>query len=261
MGINASGNSAGYASDGIYDHAVLWRKGKVHDLGTLPGGSMSLAYSTNDSDEIVGSSDGEGHQPQALLWDKHQHLHDLGTLPAGNYSQALAINQRGKVAGYSNDKLLVDRAISWTKRGGMKDLGTLRGGGTASAIGINNLGQIVGGSDAKIDGVYYCCRAALWKEGKKPQDLGTLPGNSWSTANAINDGGEVVGYSGWRAFVWSRANRMQDLNDLIPSNSGWILQYASAINDRGQITGWGTISSQTHAFLLSRTDQPPWACR
>jgi hypothetical protein len=45
--------------------------------------------------------------------------------------------------------------------------------------------------------------------------------------------------------------RLPDLNDVIPSGSGWTLQWAVAINDRGQITGYGVVNGQTHAFLLT----------
>ncbi len=45
---------------------------------------------------------------------------------------------------------------------------------------------------------------------------------------------------------------MHDLNDLIVSASGWVLNSANAINDLGQIVGNGTNpSGQTHAFLLN----------
>ena len=44
---------------------------------------------------------------------------------------------------------------------------------------------------------------------------------------------------------------MRDLNNLIPSNSGWLLTSANSINVRGQITGEGTIGGQTHAFVLT----------
>lgn len=42
-----------------------------------------------------------------------------------------------------------------------------------------------------------------------------------------------------------------DLNNLIPAGSGWELQYASGINDVGQIVGYGTYSGLTRAFLLT----------
>jgi len=44
---------------------------------------------------------------------------------------------------------------------------------------------------------------------------------------------------------------MQNLNDLIPSDSGWLLRLAFDINSSGQIVGQGTINGQSHAFLLT----------
>ena len=44
---------------------------------------------------------------------------------------------------------------------------------------------------------------------------------------------------------------MSDLNDLIPSGSGWTLRVGVKINNRGQITGFGVVNGQTHAFLLT----------
>jgi probable HAF family extracellular repeat protein len=66
----------------------------------------------------------------------------------------------------------------------------------------------------------------------------------------------VVGYARlsaltYHAIVWSETAGMQDLNNLIPANSGWTLEFAFAINDSGQITGRGSINGQDHAFLLT----------
>ena len=43
---------------------------------------------------------------------------------------------------------------------------------------------------------------------------------------------------------------MVDLNDCIGSQTGWTLQVAQAINNRGEIVGAGTIKGKSHAFLL-----------
>jgi hypothetical protein len=40
------------------------------------------------------------------------------------------------------------------------------------------------------------------------------------------------------------------LNTLIPSNSGWKLQFANDINDSGQIVGRGLLNGQIRGFLL-----------
>lgn len=267
QGINASGDVAGYADldNGNEIHAVLWVQGKIHDLGTLPGGYMSAAYGINDGGEIAGGSDGD-----AVLWDKHGLAHDLGTLPGASYSQAIAINQHGKIAGVSDNRAGENRAISWTKCAGMRDLGTLPGGGGSSAGGINNLGQIVGGSDGVIHGHYYITRAVLWSPNNKAEDLGGTHGSTDSGAIAINDRGQIVGSAwvgargakvvdssgAWVAFVWTREKGMQNLNDLIPRNSGWFLATANSINNGGQITGGGTINGESHAFLLTPVSAP-----
>ena len=44
---------------------------------------------------------------------------------------------------------------------------------------------------------------------------------------------------------------MEDLNDLIPAGSGWVLVEARGINYRGQIVGTGSINGHAHAFLLT----------
>lgn len=69
--------------------------------------------------------------------------------------------------------------------------------------------------------------------------LGTLPNDVASEATDVNEFGQTVGTSRGsnlsRATVYS-AGTLYDLNALIPSGSGWTLEQANAINDRGEIT-------------------------
>jgi probable HAF family extracellular repeat protein len=69
----------------------------------------------------------------------------------------------------------------------------------------------------------------------------------------MNNAGQVVGYArgtgGNYAFLYLNG-AIVDLNTLIPSNSGWTLTSAAAINDAGQIAGTGQIGGATHAFRL-----------
>jgi len=58
--INIFGDVAGYS---VYDqlldeHAVLWRGGKLYDLGTLPGGTISFAYGIRSNRRAKTSGDG-----------------------------------------------------------------------------------------------------------------------------------------------------------------------------------------------------------
>jgi probable HAF family extracellular repeat protein len=43
---------------------------------------------------------------------------------------------------------------------------------------------------------------------------------------------------------------MIDLNYAVANLNGWTLESAAAINDLGQIVGYGTIDGVEHAFLL-----------
>jgi probable HAF family extracellular repeat protein len=109
-------------------------------------------------------------------------------------------------------------------------------------------------------------------------DLGTLEGltSGRAVALAINNPGQVVGWSTHpddpydptdkHAFIWTEGKGMQDLNDLIPSDSGWILREAWDVNDAGQIVGVGVYTADVdedgdeetipfRAFLLTPIEE------
>lgn len=44
---------------------------------------------------------------------------------------------------------------------------------------------------------------------------------------------------------------MTDLDSLIDSKSGWVLDVAYGINDKGQIVGYGSVNGQSHGFILT----------
>jgi hypothetical protein len=60
------------------------------------------------------------------------------------------------------------------------------------------------------------------------------------------------GHDMLRAVLWEDGV-ITDLNDQIPADSGWQLQWAQSINSRGQIVGFGIHKDQTRAFLLTPT--------
>jgi probable HAF family extracellular repeat protein len=79
----------------------------------------------------------------------------------------------------------------------------------------------------------------------------------YSDAYGINDSGSVVGAAhppDFTAFYWPGKGSLQDLNTLIPANSGFgYLDSAYGINHAGQIVGYGQLSSGAiqHGFLLT----------
>jgi len=74
---------------------------------------------------------------------------------------------------------------------------------------------------------------------------------------AENDAGLIVGFSGPTGYIsQSRAivyqnGTVTDLNTYLPANSGWVLEYALAVNDRDQIVGFGTYNGTYASFELT----------
>ncbi len=219
-------------------------------------------YAINDAGQIVGLNAYRG-----FFYTQGQMI-PIGTLshvPNGNRSTARNLNSRGQVIGWSTvgtlhvaryDQLAT-HAFLWQrhgKSGQMRDLGTLPGWVNSYAYGINHQGEITGSvSDAGGDtgGFERASRTAafLWRSGKMIS-LGTLSGSRNSAAFGINDSTAIVGASDNRAFFWEQG-RMLDLNAALPAASGWTLEAARAINNRGQIIGSGTLNGQAHMFLLT----------
>lgn len=173
---------------------------------------------------------------------------DLGTLGGAN-SRAFDINASGIIVGSSELATGLDtHAASWVGGTGT-DLGTL-GGARSQATAINNAGQAAGYAE-NTAGEPRACVFSLSPTGAPLgiSDLGVLPGAMSSYANGINADGDVVGVSNARAFIHT-AGHIEDLNALIPSGSGWVLERAHGINDAGRIVGFGIHNGQPRGFML-----------
>src|SRR5437667_428445 len=226
--------------------AFLYTGGQMIDIGTL-GADYAVAYALNDSGQVVGNSAHLGGQDHAFLYSNGQ-MTDLGTL-GGDTSNAYDINNLGVIAGYSYNSAGNFLGFIY-QNGTMTPLGTL-GGSWSIAYAINDQNQIAGQAYTSGNRAAHAFRLS---DGQMVH-LGSLCGSS-SWGLAISNSGTVVGFATTRrneyhAFVSINGGRMQDLNRLIPPNTGWVLGEANGINDVGQIVGYGTIHGQTHAFLLT----------
>jgi probable HAF family extracellular repeat protein len=201
----------------------------------------------NDRGQIVGETSERFQKQRAFLWQDGKAI-TLGSLNGGD-TYANDINVSGQVVGNSTMGSGWFHGFLW-ENGKMIDLGTL-GGRASEANGVNDVGWVVG-SAATAD---EATDAFLWKDGVM-QDLGS-PGSGTCSARRVNGKGVIVGYwwpretlyKGSRALVWIDRN-MYDLNDLIPKDSGWVLEYGSDVNDKGEIVGSGKHNGQDRAFLL-----------
>ncbi len=251
--INNKGQVVGYSyipGDSGY-RAFLYSGGVMQNLGTLGGTWRSEATAINDNGQVVGSSYLPGNSIQHAFLYSDGVMQDLGTL-GGTASWATGINASGQVVGTATRKDGLAHAFLYSG-GVMQDIGTL--GNNSSAYGINDSGQVVGSSYLPGNSAQH---AFLYSYGVM-HDLGTLGGTK-SEAYGVNASGQVVGYSylngnpnpyPFHAFLYSDGV-MADLNTLLPAGSGWVLQNAQAINDSGQIVGWGVNPlHQMRAFLLT----------
>jgi probable HAF family extracellular repeat protein len=239
----------------IITDAFLYKNGSISDIGLVNNIRLITANGINNAGQMVGVSttnldDYSFYRNYHAFVYGNGMVNDLGTLGGGN-SGACQINNNGQIVGYSNPTGSTFNHAFLYSNGTMQDLGTL-GGDSSIAYGINNGGQVVGVAD-NADG---SSSAFLYSNGAM-QNLGNLGGGSYSEAFGINNSSQIVGDTydsngDQHAFLYS-GGVMKDLNSLvIPANSGWVFQQANAINDAGQIVGYGiNPAGQTDAFLLN----------
>ncbi|HSW17325.1 MAG TPA: hypothetical protein VLJ86_08875 [Ramlibacter sp.] len=241
---------------------VTERGGAARELRPLPGDVASSAFAISNHGRAVGFSSGPAGE-RAVTWTADGAVSALTS--TGQASRALAVNDPGLIAGVSGNAQS-RRAVLWSAGGVVQELPLLPSLGASVATGMNARGDVVGycatASDAR--------RATLWPRGSSTAvDLGALPGHHASQALGINDSGDIVGESSSgqavRAFIWSRAQGMQDLNTLVDAQD-IVLSKAVGINNAGMIIALGRTAESTdgHAhghdheapirvFLLERT--------
>ncbi len=231
--INSQGQGVGsvilFTPSGPKVVAVIWRSGKAQPLSMQPVA-------------VSGQSDAEPKKVSS--------------------SEAMAVNRRGEIVGKAGFPQLPtsDPNVPWTdhvvlwRDGKMLDLGVPKGFQETDKPAFNDHGQIVLEADAYRPKSAYKYGSFLWKAGRFTP-LNLPPGFRYTDTYAISDSGVIVGDIETASFkkyaaVWKNGLAI-NLNNLIPAGSGWVLQQAKAINNRGQIAGEGTFHGQDRAFLLT----------
>jgi len=202
-------------------------------------GNQTVAHGVGPSGTILGESVPDGKPTSdAVYWD-HNQPRSIGLCCGGTIKAA---NTAGDMIGDAYDEQGRYHAFVWSTVHGRRVVGPLDG--YSSAVAINDAGRILlqVGSEAYVD------------EAGKLQRL-DLSAKFYNSVRAMNNCDFVVGGSGpdsdhYRAFLWTATAGFQDLNSLIPRDSGWTLEAATAINDRGEIVGRGDFHNDERGFLL-----------
>ena len=177
----------------------------------------------------------------AVVW-KNNLAKDLGGCCGG---AAVGLNNRGQVIGNIYDAQGHYQAFLWDETSGLQHIGPPNA--FSSALAIKDAGRVLVESFSHV--------ILLYDHGKLTQ-LSLSPKHR-SQPRALTNSDVIVGSFGPfadadHAFYWDEKGGFRDLNDLIPSGSGWELRAASGINGRGEIVGWGDLNGEEGVgFLLA----------
>jgi uncharacterized membrane protein len=219
LGVNDRGVVVGNSGG----QAVLWRNGRIVELGA-PGPGSS-AVDINERGEVVGNGSVDGAS-RAFMW-RHGRISVLPPLPGDQNSFANAVNDRGDVVGFSRDPGF--RAVLWRSDGTMVDLTAETG--LVVVNDLDNSGRLAGATAP--DGMNQI--PVVWSRGHV-----TVLTSTSGTASAINDRGEVAGYffvGQAGSFTWRRGQLTEI--PLLPDMPPATAMQAQAINNRGQVVGFG----------------------
>jgi probable HAF family extracellular repeat protein len=235
-----------------------WDGGQINPLGDL-GFPDTTGSALNDLGQVVGTSYVNRYQFRAFRWQNGS-IMDLGSL-GGPKSGSVAwdINNAGEVVGVTGTDQPSDaRGFLWQK-GVMTDIGAL-GGRRSYAYSINARGQITGVAERTSDPHDIDQHGFLWDNGEMA-DLSFLGGFEWSWAEAINNSGQVIGEGGELgtpdhpgttiSFLYDEKDSFRSLYGLLAPDSLWVSLSPNAINDSGQIVGYGNLDGWAKAFLMT----------
>ncbi|MGA2585082.1 MAG: hypothetical protein ABSG31_17555 [Tepidisphaeraceae bacterium] len=241
------------------DYAFLFSDGTMLDMTTLPiysGGTAMIARGINSLGQVVGEAAWNNSQLGGFRTG-YGFLYSNGVVSpsplnfnflnggGGTGGDSFAINDSGQIAGVGYDyyggfpSAALSTGLQETSIFSSSDGGEI----ASSATAINGAGQVLG----QVSGRDISSFSFLYSDDR----VQTLSLTASQYADGLNDEGQVVGAIGNDAALYDGSETI-DLNTLIPANSGWTLEDATAINDSGQIVGVGmSPGGQTDGFLLT----------
>lgn len=268
--VNARGQAVGeaFTAPPEVSRAVQWEAdGTIRDLGTL-GGRSAVANDIDARGRAFGVSSQATGPSVATVWDRT----GPAALPsldqqASGASRVNAVTRSGRAVGAApsrtEDGSSVGQAVRWDPRGPTfvpVALDRLEPGRFAVALGVSERGVAVGEASRLDPGTTRTSTRAVRWDGTSVRELPAVGTYRFTRANDVSDQSDAVGFaSGFAGFpsidgvavLW-RAGRAIDLNTAVQrGGEGFVLRSAEAVNERGEIVGFGSKDGQTRAFLLT----------
>jgi probable HAF family extracellular repeat protein len=256
--INNKGDAVGQSTlkSEHVSHAVLWSKGKITDLGVLPGFVASDAVGISDGGAIVG----EAWTPSRPMDERRAVSWSAGK--ANALAVAVAETPCGSAFDVNDDGLAVGRA-------NLKDP-TTRSGARASVVvkgqpmllpqftlpdkagvsipeiatAVNRAGVVVGAAQGTIDGTSRR-RPFRWANGVASDPLLGFDRTNRAWASDVNDAGDIAlqrvipgdgngaGKGTWQALIL-RGDKVTEIAPL----AGYANAAIRALNARGDAVGY-----------------------
>jgi uncharacterized membrane protein len=279
--ISSTGNVVGEGDTGDYRPQgwVRTKSGLVNFFPNNGGNTHALFIADNG---VIGgyytkSLSGNTASWRGAIWTpdpkdaRKYRTTDLPVLPGGadpKYTGSLpmAFNRAGQAAGWATNDVIGQHAVLWNNDGAhsIRDLGTLPGDWSSIAWAMNDLGQVVGESHPP-----FGSRPVLWNSdaAHTATALPLLPGDNYGSAHTMNNPGDILGFSTsttpgtWnvvgaiRPVLWHGGTvfELQSLLDAT-SGAGWTITSTAAMNNVGQIIGYGMHDGAPRAFVMTPLD-------
>jgi uncharacterized membrane protein len=241
-------NERGEAAVGSYVFGTrrFFDGDRLHDIGSL-GGTYTVIAGLNNKGVVVGNSDDASEPFPRIYGFRWTLAGGMRAIPGSGGGGVNDTNDHNQVVGSIGAPDVSARAVRWDPNGRVVDLGPTPF--SLSVAEVVNDHALAGGYTDFADGTIH---ASLWRGAKTYIDLGTLGGGRAFTRH-VNNANEAAGYSdnatndSELGFYWSARD------GVVPTGAqGFPTRLASALNDKGEITGDTDIPGGSAAYLWSR---------